>query len=89
MAKDLDCVVVLLCQLDTEAAKQRPTSANWASAKSIEGDANVALMIHESDKQFEIIGTKIRDGVPGFIQIKFDGLYQRFEDANEYAKDFR
>ena len=88
MAKDLDCVVVLLCQLDTEAAKQRPTSANWASAKSIEGDADVALMIHESEDRFEIIGTKIRNGKAGFIPINFDGLYQRFESVNEYARDF-
>ena len=89
MAKELDCVVVLLCQLDTEAAKQRPTSANWASAKSIEGDADVALMIHEADEQFEIIGTKIRNGVAGFIPIMFDGLYQRFESASEYVGDFK
>ena len=97
MAKKLDCVIVLLCQLDTEAATKRPTSANWASAKAIEGDANVALMIHsfverEGDEpQFEIIGTKIRDGKPGFIPIRFDGLHQRFESepVGEFAGDFQ
>ncbi|XZE46932.1 replicative DNA helicase [Pirellulaceae bacterium SH467] len=92
MAKELDCVVVLLCQLDTEAAKQRPTSANWASAKAIEADADVALMIHESNEQYEIIGTKIRNGIGGrFVPVKFDGLYQRFESAglqNEFSSDF-
>ena len=91
MAKELDCVVVLLCQLDTEAAKQRPTSANWASAKAIEGDSDVAVMIHEADGQYEIIATKVRNGQGGkFLPIKFDGLYQRFESAqvNEFAGDF-
>ncbi len=84
IAKELDCVVVLLCQLDTEAAKQRPTSANWASAKAIEGDADVALMIHAEQKSYEIIGTKIRNGEGGkLVPIRFDGLYQRFESAQE------
>jgi replicative DNA helicase len=90
MAKELDCCVALLCQLDAEAAKQRPTSANWASAKAIEGDADVAFMIHEADEKFEIVCTKNRHGQNGYLPIKFDGLYQRFESVfpNEYAKDF-
>jgi replicative DNA helicase len=91
MAKELDAVVVLLCQLDTEAAKQRPTSANWAGGKAIEGDADVAIMIHEDKEKYEIISTKIRNGQGGgFLPIKFDGLYQRFESAqvSEYQNDF-
>ncbi len=47
IARDLDVAILLLCQLDTDAGEKRPTSTSWATCKSIEGDADVAMIIHE------------------------------------------
>ena len=47
IARDLDVAILLLCQLDSEAGQKRPTSTSWATCKSIEGDADVAMIVHE------------------------------------------
>lgn len=85
MAKDLDVCVLLLCQLDTEAGRSRPGSTSWAACKSIEGDADVAMIIHQplpDSPDYDLILTKVRSqGPTSILSFKFNGEYQRFEDA--------
>ena len=86
MAKDLDVCIVLLCQLDTEAGRNRPGSTSWASCKSIEGDADVAMILHQpkpDSPDYDLILTKVRSqGPTGTLSLRFYGEFQRFEDSS-------
>lgn len=93
IAKDLDICILLLCQLDTEAGKSRPSSTSWASCKAIEGDADIALILHETNDDthaYDLIITKVRSrGKRGVLKFTFNGEFQRFEVAgNEHVADF-
>lgn len=84
IAKELDIAIILLCQLNAEAASGRPTSTSWASSKEIEGDSDTALILHrveEDSMKYEVIVTKNRSrGTTGSVPFVFDGEYQMFQD---------
>jgi replicative DNA helicase len=84
VAKELDIAIILLCQLNAEAASGRPTSTSWASSKEIEGDSDTALILHrveEDSMKYEVIVTKNRSrGTTGSVPFVFDGEYQMFQD---------
>ncbi len=98
LAKELDIAIVLLCQLDTQAGRGRPTPTSWASSKAIAGDADIGLMLHSPDEAimsknrsiddpclpYEVIVAKNRSrGERGSIGVSFNGRYQRFTyDSN-------
>lgn len=85
IAKESDCAVLLLCQLNADAEGERPTNKSWAGGKAIVGDADVCLLLHrpKDDKnEYELIVSKNRSrGNKGIIEMKFDGEHQRFIDV--------
>lgn len=92
MSRDLDVAIMLLCQLDTDAGKPGaiPNSTSWARSKAIEGDADIALMLHqvseEKPSEYLLICTKFRDSPKFTIPLRFEGLYQRFSDPEPATK---
>jgi replicative DNA helicase len=88
IARDLDVSILLLCQLDSEAGRSRPNETSWATCKSIAGDADLAMMLHQPEAtqdnpkpDYELIVTKVRStGERGTLHYRFDGEFQRFEE---------
>ncbi len=92
LSKELDCAVVLLCQLNRECEKRpnkRPMAADLAMSGSIEQDAaNIIFLYRDEvynpdtrDKGIcEVISVKQRQGEPGTIALNYIGSQTRFED---------
>jgi replicative DNA helicase len=92
LSKELDCAVVLLCQLNRECEKRpnkRPMAADLAVSGSIEQDAaNIIFLYRDEvynpdthDKGIcEVISVKQRQGEPGTIALNYIGSQTRFED---------
>lgn len=92
LAKELDCAVVLLCQLNRELEKRpnkRPIMADLAMSGSIEQDAAVIIFLYRDevynpdtmDKGVcEVNCGKVRQGEPGVIGMTYIGSQTRFED---------
>lgn len=94
LAKELDCAVVLLCQLNRECEKRndkRPMAADLAMSGSIEQDAANILFLYRDDVYHaeksndpgicEVISVKQRQGSPGTIGLRYIGPETRFEDT--------
>lgn len=84
LSRELDCCILLIAQLNADAENNEPSSTSWADCKSIEGDADVAMMLHKLGEgdDYRLIVTKNRSRGPrGKIALRWDGRYQRFEDA--------
>lgn len=92
LAKELQCAVVLLAQLNRECEKRnnkRPIMSDLSSSGSIEQDAaNVIFLYRDEvynpdtpDKGVcEVITTKQRQGEPGTVALTYIGNQTRFED---------
>jgi replicative DNA helicase len=92
LSKELDCAVVLLCQLNRECEKRpnkRPMAADLAVSGSIEQDAaNIIFLYRDEvydpntrDKGIcEVISVKQRQGEPGTVALNYIGSQTRFED---------
>lgn len=92
LAKELQCAVVLLAQLNRECEKRpnkRPIMSDLSSSGSIEQDAaNVIFLyrdeVYNQDTQdkgiCEVITTKQRQGEPGTVALAYIGNQTRFED---------
>lgn len=92
LAKELDCAVVLLCQLNRECEKRtnrRPIMADLAVSGSIEQDAANILFLYRDevynpdspDKGLcEVQSVKQRQGEPGTIALGYTGNQTRFDD---------
>lgn len=92
LAKELDCAVVLLAQLNRECEKRnnkRPILSDLAVSGSIEQDsANVIFLyrdeVYNPDSPdrgvCEVITTKQRQGEPGTVALTYIGNQTRFED---------
>ena len=90
LAKELDCAVVLLCQLNRELEKRpnkRPIMADLAMSGSIEQDAAVIIFLYRDevynpetmDKGVcEVNCGKVRQGEPGVIGMAYIGSQTRF-----------
>lgn len=94
IAKELDCAVILLCQLNRECEKradQRPVMSDLAMSGSIEQDAANIIFLYRDDiarkvdrsqwtNLCEVQSVKQRQGEPGTIGMNYIGNQTRFED---------
>jgi replicative DNA helicase len=92
IAKSLDIAIILLAQLNRKCedrSDKRPIMSDLAQSGSIEQDAaNILLLyrdeLHNSethDKEIaEINAVKQRQGSPGVIGMKYNGMFTMFED---------
>lgn len=83
LAKELDCCVLLLAQLNADAEGKEPDDTHYSESKQILADADIAMLAHRADKtdsDFLLKITKNRRGKPDRINLHFDGAYQRFVD---------
>lgn len=94
LAKELDCAVVLLCQLNRkceERQNKRPMMSDLAVSGSIEQDAaNIIFLYRDVVYHPELTGdardicewivAKQRQGEPGTIALKYTGHLTRFDD---------
>lgn len=90
LAKELDCVVLLLCQLNADAIGKEPDDRHYAESKQILADADIAMLAHRSDqasKDFLIKVTKNRRGAQGRVVLQFDGAYQRFTEPSPHVAE--
>jgi replicative DNA helicase len=92
LARELDCPVVLLSQLNREAAKRggRPQLSDLRESGAIEQDADMVLFVHrpgeldledESLQGFsELILGKCRNGATGIVHAAWTGEHTLFGD---------
>jgi len=92
LAKELDCAIVLLAQLNRECEKRnnkRPMLSDLSSSGSIEQDASTVIFLYRDeiynldtqDKGVcEVITAKQRQGETGTTALTYIGSQTRFED---------
>lgn len=92
LAKELDCAIVLLAQLNRECEKRnnkRPMLSDLSSSGSIEQDASTVIFLYRDevynldtqDKGIcEVITAKQRQGETGTTALTYIGSQTRFED---------
>ncbi len=89
MAKELECPVIVLSQLNREAEKdgKRPSTSQLRESGAIEQDADVIMLVYREDLNnfdnptgiAEIIIGKNRAGSQGVVQLAWKGEYTSFE----------
>lgn len=93
MAKELDCTVLALSQLNRSCESRddkRPLLSDLRESGSIEQDADIVAFIYREnmynkaapDDEAEIIIRKQRSGPIGTCYVKFNGRLVRFEDGD-------
>jgi replicative DNA helicase len=99
LARELDIPIVVLCQLNREAEKERPNLSSIRDSGSIEQDADVVMFLHrerESAKKPEetqnhdgsktsLILSKQRNGPVGTIDLVFLPQYAKFESMARHT----
>lgn len=96
-AKECGVPIILLCQLNREAAKrkdQRPQLSDLRESGSIEQDADVVMLLHRPDMidpddragEVDVIVAKNRHGPIGTATLTFDKSIMRYRDAGEFEK---
>ncbi len=92
LAKELDCAVVLLCQLNRKCEDRndkRPMASDLAQSGSIEQDAANILLLYRDEVYnpasedrgiCEVIIAKQRQGQPGTVGLAYIGEQTRFEN---------
>jgi replicative DNA helicase len=98
LAKELDCPVLALSQLNRQLElrpDKRPNNSDLRDSGSLEQDADLILLIYRDEVYHptttepgvaEIIVSKQRQGPTGTVKIKFDGRYTLFSDFNDVSK---
>jgi replicative DNA helicase len=85
LAKSLNVPVVLLAQLNRDAAGARPTLNTLRESGDIEQDADVVTFLHRPDEahreQIELILAKQRNGEVGSLWLKADMPRMRFTET--------
>jgi len=97
IAKELECVVFLVCQLNRESEKSKtePGMHNLRESGAIEQDADMVILLHrellsEDPEKCSVIVAKNRFGRSGHSRnkIKFDRQTQRFvEQVDSHLSD--
>ncbi|EMT54265.1 replicative DNA helicase [Brevibacillus borstelensis AK1] len=99
LAKELDCPVVLLAQLNRDVEKgvvKRPNLSSLRESGNIEQDADVVAFLHRDDSEeyvnfdtgepiskVELIIAKNRDGSVGTVPLAFRRVFQDFVDWDQ------
>lgn len=91
MAQQSGIAVYALSQLNREG-RGEPTMEHLRESGQIEQDADIILLLHEPDEndptQRKVIIAKNKDGETGYVNLYFQGEYQRFaepETRYDYA----
>ena len=89
VAKQHDCAVLMLCQLNREAADgSAPTMAQLRDAGTIEEYANVILILHRTEDDpgaVQVNIAKHRNGPTGKAVLGWYAAHQTFVDAPQEA----
>ncbi|MFZ7942744.1 replicative DNA helicase [Neobacillus sp. 19] len=96
MAKDFDCPVVCLAQLNRSVesrANKRPMMSDIRESGSVEQDADVILMLYREayydkeseNRSLEIIVSKNRNGPVGSIEVEYNEDTGAIEDQKEQS----
>lgn len=87
LAKELECPVVALAQLNRDAQERTPTLANLRESGSIEQDADMVLLIHHpKGERAQVIIAKHRHGQTGIVPIKWNPATTSF--GEEYTEPY-
>ena len=99
IAKELDCPVILLCQLNRGAdnADQPPKMSDLKESGDIEQDADTIMYLnrpwvqdHTRDKEEAYaVFVKNRNGSIGTVRLKFNGSIFRFESYDDIPKEWK
>lgn len=94
LAKNLDCVVIAVCQLNRgveQRSNKRPMISDLRESGQIEQDADVILSVYRDEYYYEnskfkgvteVICGKQRDGETGTNMLKTSLEYNRFDDLD-------
>lgn len=94
IAKELNCVVLLLAQLRRDADKARPTLAMLKESGDLEQEADAVYFIHRTGsddggvRPVEMIASKNRNGQEGFVELDFIPHLTLFRDVERVKEDF-
>lgn len=95
MAKDLECPVVALCQLNRDCEKRpdkRPLLSDLRQSGSIEQDSDAVLMIYRDEyynedskakRVAEVLRRKVRKGQTGTTFLRTEFEYSRFSEIDQ------
>lgn len=83
LAKECNCPVLLLAQLNRESTKDTvPRLSHLAESGSLEQDADTVLFLHPKTKvDVDLICAKNRHGETGLVTLYWDGEATRFEQT--------
>lgn len=99
LAKEFDCPVILLSQLNRDLEKRpnkRPINADLRSSGSIEQDADIILFVYRDEVYnensehkgiAEVIIGKNRHGEIGTVRLGFEGQHSRFSNFINHYED--
>lgn len=103
MAMELKIPVIVLCQLNREAAKNdRPKMENLRESGSLEQDADIVILLHRefmkgnkqgamgesTENEAEVIVEKNRNGQTAIIKLNYNGGSMKFyENAPQWPQD--
>lgn len=73
LSKELDIVVILLCQLNREAEGVKPNKSHLRESGAIEQDADLILFPYREGEHAEIIVGKSRNGPCTSVDVQWDG----------------
>jgi replicative DNA helicase len=83
LAEDLEIPVVALAQLGREADAHRPRLSHFKESGQIEQDADIAVLIGQTEDGTILDVAKNRDGRRGVVPVRFTGPFMRFAERND------
>jgi replicative DNA helicase len=91
MAGDLNCVLILLSQLNRESERHKEKSmADLRDSGAIEQDASVVFLLDEAKKNLRRLSIeKCRNGTRGVVYLEFKGSLMQFLETDLTDKDVK
>ncbi|MFW5955161.1 MAG: replicative DNA helicase [Rhodothermales bacterium] len=83
LAEDLEVPVVALAQLGRDADGHRPRLSHFKESGQIEQDADIAILIGQTEDGTILDVAKNRDGRRGVVPVRFTGPYMRFSERSD------
>lgn len=88
LAKELDCPVIALAQLNREADRDQPRLSHLAESAAIEQDADAVMFLHkDGDGNRQLLIMKNRHGAAGKIDLVFEQTRMLFRSKNTCLAD--